>query len=160
MAVPLQVDEDHDDEQASDVQAVPGGIESYVRRRRALREGLGDPFGVLIDQPSPLEFLEHSFRLHWTKLGRREGDCQSTRLGASRRLALTFPSPVLRGFCHLVLRPPSTVDGPPVLQTISPSASQALSWTWRWRRFRLGVHRRIRLRELVSACAGREPARR
>jgi hypothetical protein len=61
VAAALQMNEPHHRHEIADVKAWRARIESAVRRNRASREGLLQPFGVLIDQPAPFELIEDRF---------------------------------------------------------------------------------------------------
>ena len=83
MTEALQVHEHHDRHEASDMQAVPRRIESDVGRYRPAGQRCRHSVGVLVHQPTPSKLVEHSGRLHGTKVGARVSDCQAT---ATRRV--------------------------------------------------------------------------
>ena len=83
MTEALQMHEHHDRHEAAHVQAVPRRVESDVRRHRPAGQRCRHPVGVLVHQPTPPKLVEHSVRLHGTKVGAGVSDCQAT---AARRI--------------------------------------------------------------------------
>ena len=58
MAEPLQTRQPHQRQQVADVQARRGRIEARVRGDRLRTNQFGQPFGRIVDQPTPRQFFE------------------------------------------------------------------------------------------------------
>ena len=68
MSVPLQSNEEHDHEQAADMQAGRGRVESDVSARRSVAQELANIFGMLVQKPTPFQVFEQRMRSHGTKI--------------------------------------------------------------------------------------------
>ena len=62
MTAPLQMHQRHDRHQVSDVQASRRRVEARVARCDASLQQGADPFGVLIEQATPAQFVEQCVR--------------------------------------------------------------------------------------------------
>src|SRR6185437_14635999 len=71
MPVLLEPHEEHDDEQAPDMQAGRRGVEADVSRNRPAGQELGGAFGMLIQQTAPPQLIQERLRSHGTKLDNR-----------------------------------------------------------------------------------------
>jgi hypothetical protein len=78
MTEPLQVHEHHDRHETADVQTAPRRVEADVRRDRPAGQRRRHPIGVLVHQSAPSQLVEHSGRLHGTKVDAPVSDCQAT----------------------------------------------------------------------------------
>jgi len=69
--VTLQLHEEHDDQQISNMETRRGRIEAYVSADRPAVESVSDFFGMLIQETTPLKLVEQRMRSHGTKIDDR-----------------------------------------------------------------------------------------